>query len=73
MKTAPATFLGEQPGFGIHPGFSLYNLTADILGHPAGSTVSDVTLRELGYALPESANIQKVRQRMKDSHNPFGI
>ena len=79
MKTAPAIFLGEQSGFGIrpgrvHPGFLLFNLTADIPGHPCGSTVSDATLRELGYALPavpESAVIQKARQRVKDSFNPF--
>ena len=73
MKTAPAIFIGEQEGFRLRPAFALFNLTADIPGHPEGSTVSDVTLTELGYALPESAAIQKVRQRMKDSHNPFGI
>jgi hypothetical protein len=35
-------------------GFELYNLTADIPGHPTGSTVSGKTLTDLGYDLPRS-------------------
>lgn len=53
MTPAPAYYIGTQSGFADIPAFSLYNLTADIPGHPAGSTVSDITLRELGYSLPE--------------------
>lgn len=49
---APAVFIGIQPGFGSIPSFMCYNLTADIAGHPVNSTVSDVTLIALGYALP---------------------
>lgn len=68
MKT-PAVYLGEQQGWGDQPGFHLYNLTAPIPGHPAGSTVSGDTLTRLGYPLPNPA--QKKRQAVKDSFNPF--
>ena len=48
---APAEYLGEQelPGKGT---VSLYNLTADIPGHNAGSTVDAETLRQAGFQPP---------------------
>lgn len=54
LKPAPAVFLGIQSGFGFSPDFALYNLTADIDGHPAGSTVSAETLEARGFFLPAS-------------------
>ncbi len=48
---APATYLGWQKTLN-GAGFELYNLTADVEGHPKGSTVSARTLRDLGYRLP---------------------
>ncbi len=49
---APAVFLGMQECAGVCPDFALFNLTADIPGHPCNSTVSEMTLRKLGFALP---------------------
>lgn len=49
---APATYLGFQEGFGSVHGFHLFNLTADVTGHPTGSTVSDGELLKLGFRLP---------------------
>lgn len=48
---APAVYLGVQQVEGGT--VTLWNLTADIPGHPVGSTVSDLTLRALGYEVPE--------------------
>ena len=66
---APAIYAGTQEGFGTIPPFRLYNLTANIPGHPAGSTVSDQTLLAAGYRLPVS--VQARRQAAKNSHDPF--
>ena len=55
---APATYLGRQHGTERIPDFDLYLLTADVAGHPIGSTVSEMTLRELGYALPNHRRIR---------------
>lgn len=58
--SAPAVFIGYQEGLPATdtrdavPGFALYNLTADIPGHPVGSTVSADTLRAAGF-LPSSS------------------
>jgi hypothetical protein len=50
---APATYLGIQDfGEGL-PKLTLWNLTADIPDHPAGSSVSSETLIAAGYDLPE--------------------
>lgn len=51
---APAVFVGTQDGCGVFPSFALYNLTAEIPGHPVGSTVSAETLTAAGYAVPPS-------------------
>ena len=48
---APAYFIGWQPVPGGRP-FALYNLTRAIPGHPAGSTVSRLTLEAAGYRVP---------------------
>lgn len=48
---APAVFIGVQDGFGLRPSFRLFNLTADIAGHPAGSTVSEETLTAAGFTV----------------------
>jgi hypothetical protein len=56
MLTAPcpAVFLAWQeaawPG---EPPWALWNLTAAIPGHPAGSTVVTRTLERAGYAVEE--------------------
>lgn len=52
QRRAPATFFGRQEGYGKTPGFDMYNLTKDVAGHPAGSTVGAKTLLDLGYRLP---------------------
>lgn len=54
---APAVFLGWQDGFGVVPSFRIYNLTADVAGHPKHSTVSEHTLSDLGYALPQGGAV----------------
>ena len=48
----PATFLGWQhfPG---QPSLALWQLTADIPGHPQSSTVTSTTLRDAGYIVEE--------------------
>lgn len=51
-KIAPATFKAVQEGHGHFPDYELYDLTADIPGHPKGSTVSGDTLKEAGYTIP---------------------
>jgi hypothetical protein len=48
----PFEFLGIQRGEGRWPDIELYNLTAPIGGHPAGSTVSRQTLEAHGYVVP---------------------
>jgi len=62
--TAPAVFIGwqERPAkihrdesciwFEQRGPVALYNLTADIPGHPAGSTVAAETLAKAGYEVP---------------------
>ena len=66
---APAVYAGRQQGIGSIPDFDLYTLTAPVSGHPEGSTVSAQTLLAAGYRLPLSP--QRVRQRVKDSFNPW--
>lgn len=48
-------FVFIQPGVFEMPDSPMYDLTVDIAGHPAGSTVSRRTLEELGYTLPNEA------------------
>lgn len=43
-------------GTGAKP-IPMYNLTEDIAGHTEGSTVSDKTLTDLGYSLPEKDKV----------------
>jgi hypothetical protein len=52
---APAEFLGVQdcgPEFPELPKIELWNLTADIPGHPRGSTLSRETITKAGFVLP---------------------
>ena len=49
--TAPARFIGWQERIGKPP-IQLFNLTADIPGHPKGSTVAAETLKRAGYDVP---------------------
>ncbi len=60
-KPAPAEFIGvqEMPG---GPGFDLYNLTADIPGHPKGSSVSRETLEKAGFTVPARPATQPAAQ-----------
>lgn len=53
-KEAPATYAGFQEGMADLPGFHLWNLTKDIPGHPAGSTVSSNTLEAAGFKVPKT-------------------
>lgn len=48
---APAEFLGWQED-GLGGAIELWNLTADIDGHPDGSTVSRQTLESKGFVVP---------------------
>lgn len=50
--TAPAIYLGTQPGFNDEPPIELFNLLAKVGDHPAGSTVSRKTLEHFGYKAP---------------------
>ncbi len=52
IALAPAEFHGIQEGFGVFQDIELWNLTADIPGHPEGSTVSRETLISAGYFVP---------------------
>ena len=56
-EVAPAVFVGVQSGFGRVSDFKVFNLAADIAGHPQGSTVSDETLVKAGFALPTCSEI----------------
>lgn len=47
----PARWLGWQPMLG-QPAIALYNLTAEIPGHPVDSTVSQDTLERAGFVVP---------------------
>ena len=38
----------------VAPAFELYDLTGDIPGHPAGSTVSRATIEAAGYRVPKT-------------------
>jgi hypothetical protein len=55
LGQAPAVFRGVQEGLpsrGV-PDIELYNITQDIPGHPAGSTISRRTLEANGYTVPQ--------------------
>lgn len=54
---APAKFLGVQPCYGFQPDIELWNLTADIPGHPTGSSVARETLEAAGYFVPVPENL----------------
>ncbi|MBE7538476.1 MAG: hypothetical protein HS122_08695 [Opitutaceae bacterium] len=56
---APAVFHGIQDGFGVFPSIELWNLTANIPGHPEGSTISRQTLEKHGFFVP-AAPLQHV-------------
>lgn len=47
--SAPALFLGIQPGFGDAAAIELYVLLSPVGHHPVGSTVSRQTLERHGY------------------------
>ena len=50
-EVAPATYCGRMGDAEI--GYlELWDLTEDIPGHCAGSTVTEGTLRKMGYAVP---------------------
>ena len=52
LPIAPATYCGRMGDDDV--GYvELWDLTADIPDHPKGSTVSENTLRRLGYQVPE--------------------
>lgn len=47
--TAPAVFLGTQPGYLHLPPIELFNLLVPVGEYPVGSTVSRQTLENHGY------------------------
>lgn len=49
--TAPAIYVGLQPGFRHQPPIELYTLLAPVGEHPAGSTVSRQTLERHGFRI----------------------
>jgi hypothetical protein len=57
--TAPAQYLGLQPGFRHLPAIELYNLLAPVGEHPRGSTVSRQTLEKHGYTLPSRRRLRR--------------
>ena len=57
LPPAPATFLGVQCGYGITADIELWNLKADIPGHPVGSSVARQTLEAAGYIVPPAPQI----------------
>lgn len=69
-NVAPAKYLGAMQ-IGDVPSpqdLQLYNLTADIPGHPKGSTVSDKTLLNEGFTLPKAeAPVTPISQKPKES------
>lgn len=66
LKAAPVTYAGFQAGFGDRPGFNLYNLTEDISPKLVkGSTVTEASLKEAGFEIPESARPPGVRQPLE--------
>ena len=48
--TAPAQFIGIQPGFADQSAIELYVLLSPVAHHPVGSTVSRQTLERHGYS-----------------------
>ena len=50
-----ARYEGHQDVVGS-PGFDLLTLDEDISGHPGGSTLSEQTLRDAGWAIPNRRN-----------------
>lgn len=69
MKIAPVVYSGFQSGFGVMPGFHLWTLTRDVCGHPAGATISERALKQLGLDLPiqEIRAAQLKRQAVKNT------
>ena len=49
-QSAPAQFLGIQPGFEGQSAIELYVLLSPVAHHPVGSTVSRQTLERHGYS-----------------------
>lgn len=60
MIPIPCSYCGMQEYPGSHP-FALWTLLFGIQGHPAGSTVSEATLHNLGY-VPHSITPRTPRE-----------
>lgn len=68
LKDAPVTYAGFQPGFGKIPGFHLYNLTETIAPHLVkGSTVTENSLNEAGFKVPDSVKAMQSGQGFRAS------
>lgn len=59
IKEAPVKFVGTQQGVKNIPAMDYYNLTEDIPGHSAGSTIGRKELESLGYTIPQSEDTSK--------------
>ena len=55
VKDQIVIYKGIQPGFDELPALALYDLTEELVGHPALSTVTRPTLEEYGFVLPDNA------------------
>ena len=62
--TAPAIYAGIQEGYGHMPAIELYTLQAPVGEHPAGSTVSRLTLEQHGYVLGPRRPSQKSPRKL---------
>jgi hypothetical protein len=63
--TAPAHYVGLQPGFGNLPAIELYTLLAPVGEHPVGSTVSRQTLEKHGFSLVRQRLGRKARRWLR--------
>jgi hypothetical protein len=71
---APVEFIGTQSGCGVMPDFDLFNVAAPFCGHKVGATLTADTIHALGYVTPKeaiAAEVQQVRQRMKQTFDPW--
>ncbi len=54
LPTAPVKYAGKFEGNEVLPEFHTYNLTKPISGHTKGSTVTQATLANKGYRIPDN-------------------
>jgi hypothetical protein len=70
LSSTIADFRGIQSGEGITPDLLLYDLKSEIPGHPAGSTVTERTLRGAGFKCDMLAFLDRLNE--SGETNMFG-